>query len=68
MGDGSRPNSFVVRYHTQTRELIVTQSDIITRSHESIFDYLKREIESRSCSSEELPFDFNCGFVTWAMK
>ncbi|MGB6166766.1 MAG: aminodeoxychorismate synthase component I [Geitlerinemataceae cyanobacterium] len=63
MGDGSGPNSFVVRYHTQTRELIVTQSDIITRSHESIFDYLKREIESRSCSSEELPFDFNCGFV-----
>jgi para-aminobenzoate synthetase len=63
MGDASGVNSLQVRYHTQTQELIVTQSDVIIRRTESIFDYLKREIQSRSCSCEDLPFDFNCGFV-----
>lgn len=63
MGDGSGANSLLVRYHSQSQELIVTKSDVITRRSESIFDYLKRELESRHCSSEDLPFDFNCGFV-----
>lgn len=63
MGDGSGANSLLVRYHSQTQELIVTQSDVITRRTESIFDYLKREIQLSSQSSEDLPFDFNCGFV-----
>lgn len=63
MGDGSGENSLLVRYHSQTQELIVTQSDVITRHDESIFDYLKREIQVRGQSSEDLPFDFNCGFV-----
>ncbi|AFZ00018.1 aminodeoxychorismate synthase component I [Calothrix sp. PCC 6303] len=63
MGDGSGENSLLVRYHTQSQELIITQSDTMTRRRESIFDYLKREINYRYCESEELPFDFNCGFV-----
>lgn len=63
MGDGSGVNSFLVRYHSQTQELIVTQSDVISRHQESIFDYLKREIKLRHHSSEALPFNFNCGFV-----
>jgi para-aminobenzoate synthetase len=63
MGDGSGVNSLLVRYHTQTQELIITQSDTITRHRESIFEYLKREINDRRCQSDELPFDFNCGFV-----
>lgn len=63
MGDGAGANSLLVRYHTQTQELIVTQSDAITHRTESIFDYLKRELQLRSQSSEGLPFDFNCGFV-----
>jgi para-aminobenzoate synthetase len=63
MGDGNGTNSLLVRYHTQTQELIITQSDNVTRHTESIFDYLKRELEYRRCQSDELPFDFNCGFV-----
>ncbi|MBD2199419.1 MULTISPECIES: aminodeoxychorismate synthase component I [Calothrix] len=63
MGDGSGINSLLVRYHTQTQELIITQSNTITRRQESIFDYLQREIDERRCKSNELPFDFNCGFV-----
>lgn len=35
----------------------------MTRHHESIFTYLKREIKRRHCQSDNLPFDFNCGFV-----
>ncbi|MDZ8031924.1 aminodeoxychorismate synthase component I [Nostoc sp. DedSLP04] len=63
MGDGSGVNSLLVRYNTETQEIIVTQSDTVTRHTESIFEYLKREIDCRSCQSDELPFDFNCGFV-----
>lgn len=63
MGDDRGLNSLLVRYYSQSRELIVTQSNTITRQTESIFDYLKREIQVRSQSSEDLPFDFNCGFV-----
>ncbi|MGJ5631483.1 aminodeoxychorismate synthase component I [Nostoc sp. CALU 1950] len=63
MGDGNGENSLLVRYHTQTQELIITESDRVTHRSESIFEYLKREIDLRSCQADELPFDFNCGFV-----
>lgn len=63
MGDGNGANSLLVRYHTQTQELIITQSDSVTSRTESIFEYLKQEIDLRRCQDLELPFDFNCGFV-----
>lgn len=63
MGDGNGANSLLVRYHTQTQELIITQSDTVTSRTESIFEYLKQEIDLRRCQDLELPFDFNCGFV-----
>ncbi|HAX75958.1 MAG TPA: aminodeoxychorismate synthase component I [Cyanobacteria bacterium UBA11372] len=63
MGDSSGENSLLIRYQTLTQELTVTKSDTISHRTEGIFDYLKRELEQRHCSSEELPFDFNCGFV-----
>jgi para-aminobenzoate synthetase len=63
MGDGHGENSLWVRYYTETQELIVTQSETVTHHRESIFEYLKREIHRRRCQTEELPFDFNCGFV-----
>jgi para-aminobenzoate synthetase len=63
MGDSSGENSLLIRYQTLTQELTVTKSDTISRRTGGIFDYLKRELEQRHCSSEELPFDFNCGFV-----
>ncbi|MBN3875818.1 MULTISPECIES: aminodeoxychorismate synthase component I [unclassified Nostoc] len=63
MGDDSGVNSLLVRYHTQNQEIIITQSDTVIHRTESIFEYLKREIDCRFCQSDELPFDFNCGFV-----
>lgn len=63
MGDSNGPNSLLVQYLTQTQELTITQSGTQRRHRSSIFDYLSREIELRNCQSDELPFDFNCGFV-----
>ena len=63
MGDDQGKHSSLVQYHVPTQELIVTKSGEITRYRESIFDYLKRELASRQCLSENLPFDFNGGFV-----
>jgi para-aminobenzoate synthetase len=63
MGDSSGENSLLIHYRTQSQELTVTKSDTISRRTEGIFEYLHREIERRHCSSDSLPFDFNCGFV-----
>ncbi|MCV3215029.1 aminodeoxychorismate synthase component I [Plectonema radiosum NIES-515] len=63
MGDGSGENSLLVRYYIQRQELTIAQSDTVIRRSENIFEYLKREIDYRRCQSDELPFDFNCGFV-----
>ncbi|MBD2138840.1 aminodeoxychorismate synthase component I [Anabaena sp. FACHB-1237] len=63
MGDGSGPHSLLIRYYTKTQKLTITQSDTVVCRHESIFTYLNREIEYRRCYTDELPFDFNCGFV-----
>lgn len=63
MGDDQGKHSSLVQYHVPTQELIVTKSGQITRYRESIFDYLKRELASRQCLSENLPFDFNGGFI-----
>ena len=63
MGDNSGVHSLLVEYQTQNQEIKITQGGKITTYHESIFDYLQREIKNRYCVNEELPFDFNCGFV-----
>jgi para-aminobenzoate synthetase len=63
MGDNSGENSLLIHYRTQGQELTITQSDTVSFKTEGIFDYLQREIERRHCPSDDLPFDFNCGFV-----
>ncbi len=63
MGGSGGSHSLLVRYRTQSQELTITQSGKVTLSHESIFDYLKRELSHRRCQSDDLPFDYNCGFV-----
>jgi para-aminobenzoate synthetase len=63
MGDTSGENSLLIRYQTLTQDLTVTNSNTIIRRTEGIFEYLKQELELRHCSSDNLPFDFNCGFV-----
>lgn len=63
MGDSNGENSFLIHYRTLSHELTIKQSDTVNFRTEGIFEYLKREIERRHCPSDDLPFDFNCGFV-----
>ncbi|MBD2603227.1 aminodeoxychorismate synthase component I [Scytonema hofmannii FACHB-248] len=63
MGDSSGENSLLIHYRTRLHELTITQSDTVTFRTEGIFEYLQREIKQRHCPSDDLPFDFNCGFV-----
>ncbi|EFA71873.1 aminodeoxychorismate synthase, component I [Cylindrospermopsis raciborskii CENA303] len=63
MGDSNGENSLLIRYQTQSQELRMIKSNHISLKKEGIFQYLKGELEQRQCSSDNLPFDFNCGFV-----
>jgi para-aminobenzoate synthetase len=63
MGDPSGPLGQTVSYDVGAGELTVTaggQSRVLT---ESIFDYLSREMRRLRYLSDDLPFDFNCGFA-----
>lgn len=63
MGDTRGKNSFFVEYETQSQSIKISQGDRKTHINKSIFTYLEEELERRYCSSNDLPFDFNCGFV-----
>ncbi len=63
MGDNSGENSLLIHYRTRSQELTITRTDTVSCITEGIFEYLHREIERRHCPSDDLPFDFNCGFV-----
>jgi para-aminobenzoate synthetase len=52
-----------VRYHVRPRALWVTQAGRMSRQDEGLFAFLRRELARRRVRSEELPFDFNGGFV-----
>jgi len=63
MGDSLGEHSLRVEYRVSDRQLAISKSGKVTRSHLNIFEYLERELARRYWQSEELPFDFNCGFV-----
>ncbi|MBK1989028.1 aminodeoxychorismate synthase component I [Sphaerospermopsis aphanizomenoides BCCUSP55] len=63
MGGGSGKNSLLVEYRTRYQEITITQAGKVTKHREHIFDYLKKELAQRCCQTDNLPFDFNCGFV-----
>jgi para-aminobenzoate synthetase len=63
MGDPSGPLGQTVSYDVNTRELTVTAGGQSRVLGESIFDYLSREMRRLRYLSDDLPFDFNCGFA-----
>lgn len=63
MGDNCGCHSLRVEYSCRDRTLQVTQNNTKTRQHGDIFDYLQKELDYRFCETENLPFDFNGGFV-----
>ncbi len=63
MGDASGPLASTVSYDVTKGELTVTAEGQERVLEESIFDYLSREMRRLRYLSDDLPFDFNCGFA-----
>jgi para-aminobenzoate synthetase len=62
MGAGG-PESALVSYQQSNQELTVTARAQTYQRNEDLYTFLARELARRKFISEELPFDFNCGFV-----
>jgi para-aminobenzoate synthetase len=63
IGDAAGPLAATVAYDAQEGELRISSTGRTTISEESLFDYLAREMRRLRPLSEDLPFDFDCGFV-----
>jgi para-aminobenzoate synthetase len=63
MGDASGPLAQTVSYDVDKGELTVDAGGQSRVLGESIFDYLSREMRRLRYLSDDLPFDFNCGFA-----
>jgi para-aminobenzoate synthetase len=63
MGAPGGPLSAVVTYDVAEGVVRIDRNGVVETSEESIFDYLSREMRRLRYASDDLPFDFNCGFV-----
>jgi para-aminobenzoate synthetase len=63
MGDAEGPLAATISYDVSSGEVRVERGGEQEVTRESIFDYLSREMRRLRCLSDDLPFDFNCGFV-----
>jgi para-aminobenzoate synthetase len=63
MGDAAGPLAATISYDAADGEVRVERGGEVDVRPESIFDYLSREMRRMRQISDELPFDFNCGFV-----
>jgi para-aminobenzoate synthetase len=64
MGDAAGPLAAAITYDVGSGEVRVERDGEETEVlKESIFDYLSHEMRRLRHPSDDLPFDFNCGFV-----
>jgi para-aminobenzoate synthetase len=63
IGASGGPLGAVVTYDVGEGEVRVERNRETEVLRESIFDYLSREMRRLRYLTDELPFDFNCGFV-----
>jgi para-aminobenzoate synthetase len=63
MGDASGPLASTVSYDVNSGRLTVTAAGASEVREESVFDHLSREMRRLRQLSDDLPFDFNCGFA-----
>ncbi len=63
MGDAAGPLGAAISYDVGDGELRIERAGETEVLNESIFDYLSREMRRMRYLSDDLPFDFNCGFV-----
>ena len=63
IGDAAGPLAATISYETAAGEVRIERGGEVELRSESIFDYLSGEMRRLRLVSEELPFDFNCGFA-----
>jgi para-aminobenzoate synthetase len=63
MGDASGPHAEYVSYCLSERKVIVRGRDDVAEESIAFLDYLERELARRALISDELPFDFQLGYV-----
>jgi para-aminobenzoate synthetase len=63
MGAAGGPLSSVITYDVGEHVVKVVRGADTETHRESIFDYLSHEMRRMRYLSDDLPFDFNCGFV-----
>lgn len=63
MGDASGPLAATITYDAADGEVRIERGGEVDVRPGSIFDYLSREMRRLRQISDDLPFDFNCGFV-----
>jgi para-aminobenzoate synthetase len=63
MGTASGPSGMWLSYFTEGHRLELHSAGGDDIRHTPLLDFLKSELARRRCSSPELPFDFNGGFV-----
>jgi para-aminobenzoate synthetase len=63
MGATGGPLGAFVTYDVGATEVRVDRGGSVEVHHETIFDFLSRETRRMRYLSDDLPFDFNCGFA-----
>jgi para-aminobenzoate synthetase len=63
MGATGGPLGAFVTYDVGSKEVRVERGGSAEVYNETIFDYLSRELRRKRYLSDDLPFDFNCGFA-----
>lgn len=63
IGDSGGPLGAVIAYDVDAGEVRVERGGEVEIVRESIFDYLSREMRRLQRPADDLPFDFDCGFV-----
>ncbi|MGA8745521.1 MAG: anthranilate synthase component I family protein [Solirubrobacterales bacterium] len=63
IGDASGPLGAAITYEIAAGEVRVSRAGEVEVLRESIFDYLDRELRRLQLPPNDLPFEFDCGFV-----
>jgi len=63
IGDASGPLAATVAYDVELGEVRVERGGRVELHRESVFEYLRKELERLHLPETDLPFEFECGFV-----